>query len=122
MVPAQDKPCFSYLPLAITPLPPNNRRFHRPRKQRRVICPWHTLLPIKGEELELPDQACHNAVHMTHADSTFRFRARSTSGILRMHLQILLRKHRHGPTGDVTLGWRPDMMRFLDIEQNREDY
>jgi replicative DNA helicase len=32
---------------------------------------------------------------------------------------ILIRKHRNGPTGHIELGFKKEQMRFLTIERNR---
>jgi len=34
--------------------------------------------------------------------------------------EVLIRKHRNGPTGEVQLYWKPEYMKFGDIEKKRE--
>lgn len=34
--------------------------------------------------------------------------------------EVLVRKHRNGPTGDVTLFWKPEYMRFATLDKKRE--
>lgn len=34
--------------------------------------------------------------------------------------EVLIRKHRNGPTGDVTLFWKPEYMRFATLDKKRE--
>lgn len=36
--------------------------------------------------------------------------------------EILVRKHRNGPTGDVALAWKPEYMKFGNLEKKREEY
>ena len=34
--------------------------------------------------------------------------------------EVLIRKHRNGPTGDIQLFWKPEYMKFGDVEKRRE--
>lgn len=34
--------------------------------------------------------------------------------------EVLIRKHRNGPTGDVSLFWKPEYMRFATLDKKRE--
>jgi replicative DNA helicase len=35
--------------------------------------------------------------------------------------EVLIRKHRNGPTGDVSLFWKPEYMKFGTLEKKREN-